>query len=694
MLLDATTVGRLLRRPSGVAVAVAAIALGAAAAAIWLAVAYDLPDNGMGLLFATVVPAALVGAFLVSRRPTNPVGWLLVVTGSVFILQALAGNYALAGHDSGAGSLPGAQWAAWACLWLPAPGLIAIVVALPLYFPDGRLPSPRWRPLAWLAVGFLIVVSPLSAFGSPQVGFGPGQPVIDNPAAISILRSADSVGQMIAAFGWLALAVAAVTSLVLRYRRSRDVERLQIKWLMYAVAVTITGFLADALVMALAPSLAVITTPIRMSLGSLIVVAVLIAILRHQLFDIDLLINRSLVYGALTVCVVAGYILVVGAVGTLFLTGDDLAVSLIATGLIAAAFAPVRNHLQRLVNRLLYGYRNEPYQALTLLGRRLEATAAPDTVLPAVVTTVSDALKLPYVAIELGHDQVFVTAAEHGTRPAQDADLLHLTLTHGGDDVGRLTLAARGHRDTLSAADRRLLEDLVRQIAVAVQAVRLASDLQRSRERLVMAREEERRRVGRDLHDGLGPQLASLTMNIEAARDLIPTNPQRAATLLTGVLDQTDTCVHDIRRVAYQLRPPTLDALGLVEAIRAHTADTRHLAVRIDAPPALHPLPAAVEVAAYRITLEALHNITAHADARHCTITLDQRPASLMVEVTDDGCGIQPGHHMGLGLTSMRERAAEIGGTLTVTAAPTGGTTVRVQLPSSQQDHTQSPGTA
>ena len=204
--------------------------------------------------------------------------------------------------------------------------------------------------------------------------------------------------------------------------------------------------------MAFAPGLAVITTPIRMSLGILIVVAVLIAILRHQLFDIDVLINRSLVYGALTVCVVAGYILVVGAVGTLFQTGDDLAVSLIATGLIAAAFAPARNRLQRLVNRLLYGYRNEPYQALTLLGRRLEATAAPDTVLPAVVTTVSDALKLPYVAIELGDDQVFVTAAEHGTRPSHDTDLLHLTLTQGGDDVGRLTLAARGHRDNLSAS--------------------------------------------------------------------------------------------------------------------------------------------------------------------------------------------------------------------------------------------------
>ena len=640
MLVDATKVGRPLRRPTFVALSVVAIVLGAAGAAIWLAVAYDLRDTGMGLLFASVVPAALLGAFLVSRRPTNPVGWFLVVTGSVFVLQALAGNYALAGYGTATGSLPGASWAAWTCLWLPLPGLIAFVVGLPLYFPDGRLPSPRWRPFVWLTVSYLIVVSLVTAFGTPHVGFGPGLPVIDNPAAVGALRAADTVGQTIASFLWLALAVAAVTSLVLRYRRSRNDQRLQIKWLAYAVVVTIIGFLADALATAFAPSLAVITIPLRTGLAILIVIAVVIAILRHQLFDIDVLINRSLVWGALTVCVVAGYILVVGVVGTLFRAGDDLAVSLIATGLIAAVFAPLRDRLQRIVNRLLYGYRDDPYQALTMLGRRLEATAAPDTVLSAAVTTVADALKLPYVAVDIGRDQTFVTAAECGARPAGSTDLRHLTLTHGGEEVGRLTLATRGHRGQLTAADRELLDDLVRQIAVAVQAVRLATDLQRSRERLVMAREEERRRVGRDLHDGLGPQLAGLTMNIEAARDLIPTDPHRAGELLTRVLDQADTAVRDIRRVAYPLRPPTLDALGLIEALRAHAADTRDLSVTVVAPQVLRPLPAAIEVAVYRIALEALHNVTTHAAARTCTIAIHQQPTVLCVEVMDDGCGI------------------------------------------------------
>lgn len=689
MYLGRATVGRLLGRPTWLGVVIAGTALAAAVAAIGLAGVNDLPEAETVLLFVTVVPAALLGAFLVSRRPRNLVGWLLVATGSAFILQALAGNYALAGQGTGMGSLPGGQWAAWACLWLPGPGLIAAVVAFPLYFPDGNLPSPRWRPFAWLVAGFLVVVTLLPAFGSPQVGFGPGQPVIENPAAIGFLRPADAVGGVVAPLLWLAFAVVAVISLVLRYRRSRDVERRQIKWLVYAVAVTVAGFIADALVMAVSPGLAVITAPIRMSLGVLIVVAVLIAILRHGLFDIDVLINRSLVYGSLTACVVTGYILVVGALGALFQTGDDLAVSLIATGLIAAAFAPLRDRLQRLVNRLLYGYRNDPYQALTLLGRRLEATATPETVLHAVVNTVADALKLPYVAVEFGVDQAFITAAEHGTRPAADAGLLHLTLTQGGEQVGRLTLATRGHRDHLTPADLSLLNDLVRQIAIAVAAVRLATDLQHSRERLVMAREEERRRLGRDLHDGLGPQLASLTMNVEAARDLIPGDPDRAAALLTGVLDQTDSAVRAIRRVAYQLRPPTLDALGLVEAVRAHAGDMPNLSIRVDAPRALRPLPAAVEVAAYRITLEALHNVTGHAQAQNCTIRIQQQRTTLTVEVTDDGCGIPTDHHVGLGLTSMRERATEIGGTFTITSNPTGGTDVLALLPSGQLDHLQ-----
>ena len=178
-------------------------------------------------------------------------------------------------------------------------------------------------------------------------------------------------------------------------------------------------------------------------------------------------------------------------------------------------------------------------------------------------------------------------------------------------------------------------------------------------------------------------------MNVEAARDLIPSDPDRAAALLTGVLDQTDSAVHAIRRVAYQLRPPTLDALGLVEAVRAHAGDMPNLSIRVDAPRALRPLPAAVEVAAYRITLEALHNVTGHAQAQNCTIRIQQQRTTLTVEVTDDGCGIPTDHHVGLGLTSMRERATEIGGTFTITANPTGGTDVLALLPSGQLDHLQ-----
>lgn len=301
--------------------------------------------------------------------------------------------------------------------------------------------------------------------------------------------------------------------------------------------------------------------------------------------------------------------------------------------------------------------------------------------LPTVVDTVAEALKLPYAAVEVGQADHFVTAAEHGQRPTDDDRLLHLQLTHGGQAVGRFTLAARDRRRELSAADRRVLDDLVRQIGTAVHAVRLSADLLRSREQLVVAREEERRRVGRDLHDGLGPQLASLTMKAEAARDLVSANPYRAGELLAELLEQTESAVQDVRRVAYQLRPPVLDALGLLTALRVHAGDQQRVPVQLDLPDELPRLPAAVEVAAYRIALEALHNVASHAGASRCMVRMRHEGGSLHLEVADDGSGIPADHVAGVGLSAMRERAAELGGSCAFEVAPGSGTLVRVVLP-------------
>jgi signal transduction histidine kinase len=334
---------------------------------------------------------------------------------------------------------------------------------------------------------------------------------------------------------------------------------------------------------------------------------------------------------------------------------------------------------------MLYGQRDEPYLVISRLGQRLEATLAPDAVLSIIVETVAQALKLPYAAITLKQDEEFAIAASYfaktGGASARDS-LLHLPLLYQSEQVGELLLAARARGESFTPADRRLLDDLARQVGVAAHAVRLTADLQQSRERLVTAREEERRRLRRDLHDGLGPALASITLKLDAARNLLARDPSAADTLLVDLKKQTQGAVADIRRLAYELRPPSLDELGLIQALREQAEQYLHdgLRITIDAPEPLPPLPAAVEVATYRIVQEAMTNVVRHAQAHTCTIrfALDH---DLDVEICDDGQGIPLGQRAGVGLTSIRERAAELGGMCEIEAMPSGGTCLHVRLP-------------
>jgi signal transduction histidine kinase len=381
-------------------------------------------------------------------------------------------------------------------------------------------------------------------------------------------------------------------------------------------------------------------------------------------------------------------VLVVGYLGALLRT-DDLLVSLIATGVVAVLFAPLRDRLQRVVNRLLYGERDDPYAALSRLGQRLEAALTPEAVLPTVVRTVKEALRLPYAAVEIRRNGSFEVAAETG---GPVGDTASLPLLYGGEPVGRLVLGRRPGEADFTPADRRLLEDLARQVGVAVhatrlteEALRLSADLQKSRERLVSAREEERRRLRRDLHDGLGPQLASLTMKAEAARDLLESAPDRSSALLEEITTQAQEAVTDVRRLVYGLRPPALDDLGLLGALQAQATHTEHngLRVTVEVPEELPSLPAAVEVAVYRIAQEALTNAARHAAAQSCTVRIvpDKRANVLRLEVTDDGRGILEDRSAGVGLASMRERAEELGGTCEIEALSSGGTSVRAILP-------------
>lgn len=542
-------------------------------------------------------------------------------------------------------------------------------------FPDGRF-APRWTrlPLAVWAALFLLT------FLVPSV-------------------TADE-----AALFWPVLILfiglgAGMAAQVYRYARvSSPTQRRQTRWVLVSAAVAIVGQVVGMLLseplppLTFAPSEAVVRD---LASVTVIVVSFLaiplsigVAVSRHRLWDVDLVINRALVYSALTACVVVIHVLVVGSLGVLIQTTGNPVVGLLATGVAAVLFQPLRDRLQRGVDRLMYGERAEPYQVLSRLGRRLEVTLAAEAILPAILQSVREALKLPYAAIALERGGPPVIVASSG---APVANPFRLPLTHHGEAIGELLLGARAGEETLSDADRRLLEDLARQASVAVHAVRLTEDLQRSREQLVTAHEEERRRLRRDLHDGLGPRLASLTLRLETARDRLARDPEAEA-LLADLAERTRQTVADVRRLVYLLRPPALDDLGLVSALREQAVQYGYegsgLEIVVEAPETLPPLPAAVEVAAYRIAQEALTNVVRHAGARHCIVRLTLEKASdlLCVDVEDDGRGLEPDRRAGVGLASMRERAEELGGTWSIECRLAGGTRVRAWLPCRRVD--------
>ncbi|HUE97660.1 MAG TPA: GAF domain-containing sensor histidine kinase, partial [Anaerolineales bacterium] len=546
-------------------------------------------------------------------------------------------------------------------------------------FPDGHF-VPRWT--RWVALVWIIWLLPRYWF--------PDWP----PSGSDIWLVWPNL------FVWLGALGSAVHGQIYRYRRvSNWVRQQQTKWVVFGIAMGLALFIivniavsATVSVPTSARELTTLMVGAALMNGALLLIplSIGIAILRYHLFDIDILINRTLVYSSLTISVVGIYVLVVGYLSVLFRTAGgqgQLAISVLATGLVALLFQPLRNRLQRGINRLMYGERDDPYAVLSRLGQRLEATLAPEAVLPTIVETVKESLKLPYTAITLKQDDAFAVAAASGT---PTSEVLRLHLMYQNEMVGQLLVGPRAPGESFSSADRRLLDDLAREAGVAVHAVRLTTnlqrmteDLQRSRERLVTTREEERRRLRRDLHDGLGPTLASLVQLLDTARTLVARDPDAAVTLLGDLKGQVKATVSDLRRLVYALRPPVLDELGLVSAISEHSGhynQSNGLYVSIDAPDHLPSLPAAVEVAAYHIALEALTNVARHANAQTCRIRLSLK-GGLCIEITDDGDGLPANYHVGVGLTSMRERAAELGGECRIEPGEMHGTRVWARLP-------------
>jgi two-component system, NarL family, sensor kinase len=382
------------------------------------------------------------------------------------------------------------------------------------------------------------------------------------------------------------------------------------------------------------------------------------------------------VYGLLTAAGVGVYVAVVKGAEWLLAEGVGLGGSLLATAVIAVSFAPARDRLQRWVDRRLYGERHDPVRAMTRLGQRLRDAPGGD-VLGQVLQTVCETLRLPSASLLVDNVEV----AAYGQPGAASESI---PLEHEGQRVGALLVSPRTGEQTLGVADRRVLEVLAAPVAVALHAVLLSQELQRSRERLVAAREEERRRLRRDLHDGLGPILTAVTLKADAARSVLAAAPDRADGLLAELRGDAKQAIGDLRRIIYDLRPAPLDELGLLGALgeQVDRFGRQGLSVTLQAPPSLPVLPAAVEVAAYRIVTEALTNVARHAQAGRASVTVSVDDG-FCLDVQDDGTAStanRDGWRLGVGLVSMAERVAEVGGTLQAGPTPTGGR-VHVMLP-------------
>ncbi len=604
---------------------------------------------------------ALAGWPIAYYRPRNLVGWSLLL-GGCFYGSTATGLSILAWLGE-----PTTAWRVFATItnagWSPA---LAFFIPLTLVlFPDGRLLSRRWR---WLVVGLVVnalvwtaaaVLDPLGGL-TAEVGI-PGYPARPDLGQFEALGAIGGAGLVISFF-------AALVALVLRYRGGAERIRRQILWLLLALLIIVACFGLENL--SGSESLLFGVLPIL-----LIPLAIAIAVLRYQLLDIRLAVSRSVLYLLLTSGVVTGYIGLIALLDRTVRREVSLNSSVVATLVIALAFNPVRVWLQRLIHRAFYGARKDPVRAIAEVGAQIGAAGG----LTGVLAALCRVMRFPAAVIVVGGNQL----ATYGELPAARHAI---ELRSGEDRLGELVIGLRYGESSLNQADEQVLTLLAAPLAVAVQARGLADELRDSRERIISGREEERRRMRRDLHDGLGPVLTAVVLNADAARRLIETEPERSAVLLADLRDQTIGAIEEIRRLVYALRPPALDGLGLLGALReyaamaTHRADGTALSVIVDAPLTLAELPAAVEVATYRIATEALTNVIRHSNATAAAVRLSVEKDVLRLGVCDNGMSAETGWQPGIGLTSMKERAAELGGECEIRYGPA-GCTVDVVLP-------------
>ncbi len=698
--------------PLALALGGCAVAASLATAALATVNSASLPNLDAADPIAIVVPIGLgvVGALVASRQPRNATGWLFVAAAVVTALGGAADQYARLGLITHPGVVPDAVWALWFNSWSLAlvfpTGAVAMLLLL---LPDGHLPSRRWQPVMGLAAFLAGAFVFLGVFApgplNPQTSAGWASPPI-NPSGVAALSGVlANGGQGGLGLLWplgLVVLLAAASAPLVRMRRSAGDERQQLKWIAYAVFTTALvclplGFLTGSVLPDWAFDPAIIA-----GFGIAVPAAACVAIFKHRLYDIDIVISRTLVYGSLAVFITAVYVGIAVGIGALVGGGGkpNLGLSILATAIVAVGFQPVRERVQHVANRLVYGQRATPYEVLSQFSERVAESYAGDDVMPRMARVLAEGTGAQRADVWLRSGTAWRDAAvwpldvpaaepiavENGTLPSLDGVSRVVEVRHQGDLLGALSVTKRSG-ESLSPVEENLLSHLAGQAGLVLKNVGLTADLQArlvdlraSRQRLVSAQDEERRRLERNLHDGAQQHLVALKVKLGLAEMLMGRDVEKATATLNQLKGDADEALETLRDLARGIYPPLLADRGLQAALESQ-ARKAIIPVTVDAE-GLGRYPQDVEAAVYFSVLEALQNVQKYAQASRVAVRLCEQQGELRFGVVDDGQGFDVGATAkGSGLTNMADRLDALGGTMTVRSAPGNGTELFGSLP-------------
>lgn len=659
-----TTVGR--------AIAIGSLVIGTGNVVV--VAALGLPINVVfspDLIAGVAAPA--MGLVIVGREPRNRLGWVFLVIGTASAIWGAATLLLMSGMES---TGPVGVVVAWLATWAYYPAYALAFGVVPLLFPDGRLPGPRWTAAGWGIGAVIAAQGVLEAFGQPAAAAAP----VANPWFSPTLgEAADALGPVLDRAWWIAVVVS-TAGMLTRFRGATGARRAQLLWFSGAVLVG-----AGALLFFQRGVVLVVLLP----------VASAIAIARHRLYDIEVVATRAIVYGGLAAVAAGIYVAIVVGLGSVAgRSTSDLRLIFIATVATVVVFQPLHRSLLIAARRLVYGPRSSPYEAMSDLTTKVGAAMSASEVLPAMSDAIAAAL--PAEAVEVRAwlpDGRAASATWPSEQPTPGREEGHrFPIHHGGQEIGEFLVHLSGDAAP-SPAEQRLLHDLATHAGPALRTVVLASELatrlqelteqseqlRTSRARLVAAEDDARRAIERDIHDGAQQQLLALAVDLGRAERLIERDTAEAAALVNHLQERAAATLTDLRSLASGTYPPALSELGVGAALRARMAEIGADVVVTDE--LRRRLPQQTETALYFSILEAVQNATKHSGARSITVSLRDEADHVTFIVRDDGSGFRAGAAPGRGLQNITDRIAVVGGTVDIAEGPGAGTTVTGRVP-------------